>query len=336
MERNLSVELRPKTLDEFLGCENIIGPIKEGLKQGRIASTYIITGPPGTGKTSLARAIIQFVNGPLDYYDISEPDTSELGADNIRPLIDSARLSPQWGSYKGIIIDEAHKLVASTQDMLLKATEEPCPSTIWFICSSEPSKLKDALKRRGSYYIMEGLGVSDTLELVHRTLNYTGEDIKNKYSSKAIELTNELFNRDIKSPGLIIQAVERLITGISVSAAAQVTESTTVDTFAIARSISKGDWPSVQSVLQIAPRSSARDIRSAVAGYFRSILVGKAGSEGPALGSQRAELCVWAIQEMANLSNQNQFEDGLIMAATSASLYRICAGWSKHVKSKTG
>lgn len=336
MERNLSVEMRPQSLDDFIGCEDIVGPIKEGLRQGRVASTYIFVGPPGTGKTSIARAVIKFVNGMQDEYDIIEPLPGDLTADDIRGLINDSHVSPQFGKYKGIILDEAHKMSIPTQIILLKSLEEPCYSTIWFICSSEPGKLSPAWRRRGSYYVMPGLNSrADIGNIICQALVHAGKEVDAKYADKWAELANTLIANEVNSPGLIIQAVEKWITGVPASLAAQVSEVSNVDIGAIAKACAAGDWEIVQRHLKTAPLAAAKDIRGRVAGYFRSVLVGKeGGGPGERLGTARAARCVWAIEQLSALANQNQFEDGLIWSATCASLYNICVGQQSYIKSK--
>lgn len=328
MDRNLSVEFRPQVLNDFIGCESITQPIAEGLAQGRVDSTYLFFGPPGCGKTSMARVVAKLLNGEQEEYDIIEPDVAELGVDEIRYLISKARLNPWSGKFKCIILDEAHKLGAPAQLILLKAIEEPVSSTVWFICSSEPSKLSEAIRRRGVTYIMPPLNPDQIDTLVKSTITRVGGTVADKYLPICKDLTKALIEHETTSPGFIVRAIEKFITGVPAIESAQVIEVTTVDTIAIARAAASGDWEKVKTILSTAPRSAARDIRSAVSGYFRAILLKQKTGD-------RAERCVWAIQQLGDLANQNQFEEGLIWASTCAALYLICVG-QKNYKEKKG
>lgn len=315
--RNLSVELRPKTFSDFIGADSVINPILEGIKQGRVDSAYMFSGQKGSGKTSLARVLAKYVQGQeLEDYDIEEINTANCNtADDARELVQRARFNPWIGKYKVFILDEAQRMTTAAQQILLKDLEEPNPSLIWMPCTSDPSKIDPALRRRCGDWRLRGLYPDETKTLILASLSKLDKAIEKKYTPQADELSKALVDNNITSPGFIIRALEKFITGVPAIEAAQVSEVTSVDTMAVMREVVKGNWSAVQKLLQKATAEDGRGIRAVVTWKFRTILL-KAEA-----GSSTADISTQAIHE---LTDHSTFEDGLQLAATIASIYKIC------------
>ncbi len=318
LTRNLSVALRPSSFDDLVGANEVKNQILEMLRQGRLPSAWLFSGNPGSGKTTIARILARMIQKtPQDWYDISEVNGADCnGADDARELIRTARFSPITGDHKVIIIDEAQRMTAAAQQILLKDVEESCPTTVWMFCTSAPSKIDEALRRRCVPYAMHALTPEEVGILVCRCLKKIGGDIELQFvqTAKHQQLIDALIANQVSTPGHIVMALDKFISGTSASDAAAVRQVTSVDALAVARETVKGNWIAVQKLLLHASPEDGRGIRACVTSYFRSLLV-KAES------SARAEMAAWAIHQ---LTSHPPLEDSLQLSATAASLYFIC------------
>jgi DNA polymerase-3 subunit gamma/tau len=148
----LARKWRPQTFDDVVGQDHVVRTLKNAINRGRIAHAYLLVGPRGTGKTSLARIFAKALNctgGPKADFDPADPavvaigegshlDVIEIdGASNnsveqIRDLRDTVAYAPAQGKFKVFIIDEVHMLSVSAFNALLKTLEEP-PSHVKFL-----------------------------------------------------------------------------------------------------------------------------------------------------------------------------------------------------------
>lgn len=318
MERNLSVQLRPKRFEDLIGMEYVVEPILEGLRQGRVDSAYMFSGQPGTGKTTIAWILAKYIQNNAysdEEFDIEEINTAFCNtAEDARELVQRAKFNPWTGKYKVIILDECQRLTPAAQQILLKDMEEPNDRLVWIPCTSEPAKISSALQRRCVQYHIKGLSAEDTSKLLTTYINKLEKSLIKEYLPRVDELTNALVLNQIVSPGFIVRALEKFITGIPASEAALVATPTSVDALAICRAVVKGDWNTTKGLLLKAQSDEGRIIRNIVAGYFKSILL---KADRPTSAKIAAE----AIHELASHST---FEDGLILSSTIASLYKIC------------
>src|SRR6266478_3901779 len=145
---------RSRSLDEIVGQEHITDTLKQALKQGRISHAYLLTGPRGVGKTSVARILAHEING-LPYTDDSAHlDIIEIDAasnrriDEIRELREKVHVAPTSAKYKVYIIDEVHMLTREAFNALLKTLEEPPAHVVFILATTDAHKLPETIVSR--------------------------------------------------------------------------------------------------------------------------------------------------------------------------------------------
>ena len=151
---------RSQSFDELVGQEYVVRAVRNAVAENKVGHAYLFCGPRGTGKTSMARLLARAVNcehpeqAPCNACDNckaaiegTHPDIIEINAANethvedIRDLIERARLSPMMGKHKIYIIDEVHQLSSSAASALLKTLEEPPEHVIFILATTDPQKL---------------------------------------------------------------------------------------------------------------------------------------------------------------------------------------------------
>ena len=164
----LAERLRPKTLDDYVGQKHLVGPesvIRKMIEQKRISS-FILWGPPGVGKTTLANIIAKTLEVP--FFTLSAVTS---GVKDVREVIDKAKSSRFFNQMSPILfIDEIHRFSKSQQDSLLGAVEQGVITLIGATTENPSFEVIRPLLSRCQVYVLNSLGKDDMLELLHNAV----------------------------------------------------------------------------------------------------------------------------------------------------------------------
>ncbi len=147
MARALYRKYRSKSLDEIVGQAHIVEVLKRAIAKDRLSHAYLLTGPRGVGKTSVARILAHEINrlpytDDSTHLDIIEIDAaSNNGVEDVRDLREKVRLAPISATKKIYIIDEVHMLSKAAFNALLKTLEEPPEHVIFILATTDADKL---------------------------------------------------------------------------------------------------------------------------------------------------------------------------------------------------
>ena len=168
MAKPLAERLRPKTLDEYVGQKHLVGSgaiLRKMIDGGRISS-FILWGPPGVGKTTLAQIIAHKLDTP--FYTLSAVTS---GVKDVRDVIDKARNNRFFSQASPILfIDEIHRFSKSQQDSLLGAVETGVVTLIGATTENPSFEVIRPLLSRCQLYVLKSLEKDDLLELLHHAV----------------------------------------------------------------------------------------------------------------------------------------------------------------------
>ena len=169
----LAERLRPNTLDDYIGQGHLVGEgavIRRMIEQKRISS-FILWGPPGVGKTTLANIIANMLDVP--FYTLSAVTS---GVKDVRDVIDKAKKGGFFPGMRGgvspiLFIDEIHRFSKSQQDSLLGAVEQGIVTLIGATTENPSFEVIRPLLSRCQVYVLKSLEADDLLRLLHHALS---------------------------------------------------------------------------------------------------------------------------------------------------------------------
>lgn len=198
---NLANKYRPRDFDDVVYQNVPVTVLKNHIENNNLQPAYLFVGAAGCGKTTVARIVANKVSTNIVEID----GASNNSVENVRRIIDDAKMAPIGGGKKVYIIDEVHMLSASAFNALLKTLEEPPAHVLFILATTELHKVPQTIQSRCMFFRFHPIPANKIYE---RLLYILAEEGIESYEDEAVRQVAKMGNGGMRRA---ISLLDRLI-----------------------------------------------------------------------------------------------------------------------------
>jgi len=265
---SIATKYRPLNLDQVKGNNEVVESLRNMVSKSNPPHTFLFVGPTGCGKTTLARIVAKEFD--CNGNDIVEIDSAQFrGIDTVRTIREKSSYMPLEGKSRCFIIDEVHELTSIAQDGLLKILEEPPKHVFFFLCTTEPQKLKTTVRGRCQIYEVKTLTSKQMTGLLRKVVREEDETLEK-------EVYEQIVKDSLGHPRNALNILEQVLTvsqekRLNVAKKTAIKESQILE---LCRALIRGArWKEISIILNGLQEEEPESIRRAILGYCNSILL---------------------------------------------------------------
>lgn len=266
-ELSLTDKYRPKSIDELYGNAVLKKTIKSAIENNDIPHAILLSGPFGSGKTTIARILTKELNcSEFDYKEIDIADFT--GVDLVREVRRKMNTAPMQGKVKVYVFDEGHKMSEAAQQATLKMLEEPPKHCYFMICTTDPQKLLPTIRSRCINYIVQTLSEKQIFKLISGIAEKEDIDLPKKV---ALQISRDSLGHP-RNAIKILDKIRNLDTEDMLEAAMHQAEQEEQVIMLCRGIMNRKPWKELATILK-GLKEEPESIRRAIRGYFSTLLL---------------------------------------------------------------
>ena len=272
----LHLKYRPQTFKDVIGQPEACKVLNDLGKRGETPHALLLTGGSGTGKTTIARILARKLKCDMkyDFFEMNGADKSKI--EDMRWLIRHAAASPLRGPCRIWLIDECSRISGDGQECLLKLLEDYPSTTYFFLCTTDPQKLKRAIQTRCTEIRCKPISEKDLILLVNSVSEKEGLKCFPSVAKAIAESSGGSARQAVKLLNSVIGLVDEKEQLAVINN--QSTEQSPSQFIGRLLMNPKSTWKEYQAALAEIDDASAEGIRIGVARYMQAVLL-KSGQD---------------------------------------------------------